>query len=256
MTQAHTGIELWLVDLERCGPALARLERETARLAGDELARAGAIGDAAVRAERIAAHTALRILLERAAGAGTRRRPFVRGPSGAPRLADGGVRFSLSHTEGFAMIGLAAALPIGVDLERTRPVSLPPRRRDELMAAAVGLGGGPLPDGDRAVVQAWVRLEAFTKARGRALIGTLTDLGLRGAGHRPPVPAHPEAAARALAAREGLAVSDLGLPAGLQGAAAIGGGGRLPAPRALPADRAGLEALLGRPWSGPDCGSG
>jgi phosphopantetheinyl transferase len=256
MTQAQTGIELWLVDLERCSEALDELERETPRLADDERARAAAFRDAAVRRERIAAYTALRVLLERAVGPGARRRPFVRGPGGAPRLADGGASFSLSHTEGFALVGLAAAFPIGVDVERARPVALPRRRREELCAAAVGLAGAPLPHGgeERAMVQAWVRLEAFTKARGRALLGTLADLGLRGTGLPPPPPAGLEAAGRALVGRAGLTVTDVRLPAGLQGAAAVGLGADVPAARALPADRAELDELLGRAWLGRGCG--
>ncbi len=68
------------------------------------------------------------------------------------------------------------------------------------------------------MVQAWVRLEAFTKARGRALLGTLADLGLRGTGLPPPPPACLEAAARALVWRAGLTVADVRLPPGLQGA--------------------------------------
>jgi len=258
MIQAQTGIELWLVDLARCGGVLDELEREMPRLADDERTRAEAFRDPVVRRERMTAHTALRILIERAIGPGARRRPYVRGAGGAPRLVDGGVSFSLSHTEGFALVGLAAASPIGVDLERARPVEIPQRRREELCAAAVGIGGAPLPYGeeDRATVQAWVRLEAFTKARGRALLGTLTDLGLRGTRLPPPPPACVEAAARALAGRTGLTVSDLPLPAGLQGAAAVGLGAYLPAARALPADRAGLDELLGRPWPHPGRGSG
>ncbi len=259
MTPAQTRIELWLVDLARCGPALEQLERETPRLADDERERAGAIRDPVIRRERRTAYTALRVLLERAAGSGARRRPFVRGQGGAPRLADGGACFSLSHTEGFGIVGLAAAPPIGVDVERTRRVAMPPRRRAELCAAAVGIGGGaPLPhaEADRAMVQAWVRLEAFTKARGRALRGTLADLGLRGTGHPPPPPAHLEAAARDLVGRVRLTVSDLSLPDGLQGAVASGLGGRLPALRELPADREGLDELLSRPWPRLERGSG
>lgn len=258
MTEAHTRIELWLVDLARCGPMLAQLEHETPRLADDERARAAALRDAAVRRERIAAYAALRMLLERATGPSVRGRPFVRSAAGAPRLEHGGARFSLSHTAGFALIGLAASAPIGVDLEHTRPVAMARRRRAELRAAAAGLGAAPLPEAgeDRATIQAWVRLEAFAKARGRGLLGTLTDLGLRGTGRPPPPPAHLEAAARALAARSGLTVSDVPLPYGLQGAAAVGAGASLPAARVLPADRGGLEALLSGSWLHPAHGSG
>jgi len=257
MTPQQPPVELWLVDLTRCAPPLEALERDTPRLADDDRERAGAIRDATTRRERITAYTALRVLLERAAGPAARRTRLVRSRAGAPRLAEGRVRFSLSHTDGFALIGLADALAVGVDLERPRPVRIAQRRRDEICAAAAGLRGAPWTDADpdRAMLQAWVRLEAFTKARGLALIATLADLGLRGA--RPPTAslADLESAARQLAHSTGLAIYDVGLPCGLQGAMAVGSGGCLPSPRDFPADREGLNEVLQQPWPSLGCRS-
>jgi phosphopantetheinyl transferase len=245
MTQADSRIELWLVDLARCAPALDDLERRTQRLADDDRERAGAIRDSVARRERIATYIALRVVLERVAGAGVRRRPFLRPQGRPPRLADGGARFSLSHTEGFTLIGVAATLPIGVDLERTRPLTMPRHRRAEICAVGAGLGREPLPgpEADVVAMQAWVRLEAFTKARERALMETLTDLGLRGQERRPLPPGRIEAAARRLVRQASLTVSDLSLPGGLQGAVAFGAR-PLPTLREFPSDRAGLEGLL------------
>jgi 4'-phosphopantetheinyl transferase len=256
MTPQQPTVELWLVDLTRCAPPLEALERETPRLADDDRERTRAIRDATARRERITAYTALRVLLERAVGTGARRTRLVRSTAGAPRLAGGGVRFSLSHTEGFALIGLAATLAVGVDLERTRAAQIARHRRDAICAAAAGIGGAPLPDvdPDRAMVQAWVRLEAFTKARGLALMATLADLGLRGT-PPPTALADLERAARHLAQGAGLTISDVGLPCGLQGAMAIGSGGCVPAPRYLPADREGLAEVLHQPWPSVDCSS-
>lgn len=246
--QADSRIELWLVDLARCAPALDELERQTPRLADGDRERAGAIRDGVARRERIAAHIALRAVLERVAGAGVRCRPLVRPQGSAPRLAGGGARFSLSHTEGFALIGLAATLPIGVDVEWTRPLRMLRRRRDEICAVGAGLAGTSLPvaDAERAV-QAWVRLEAFTKARERTLIATLADLGLRGKGRRPLPSDRLEAAARQLAQQAGLRVCDLDLPGALRGAVAVGAAGGLPQLHQFPADRTGIERLLLRP---------
>jgi len=92
MAQAHTGIELWLVELARCGPALDALDRETPRLADDGHARADALRVGIERRERLCAYIALRVVLERAAGIGIRRCPLVRCPGRAPRLAAGGPR--------------------------------------------------------------------------------------------------------------------------------------------------------------------
>jgi 4'-phosphopantetheinyl transferase len=249
MTHADDSVELWLVDLAASAAALEALECDTPRLAGAERARAAAIADAAGRRQRLAAYAALRVLLERVAGPAVRRQPLARGPAGKPRLAGGGAEFSLSHTEGFALIGVAAASPVGVDVERRRPLRMLQRRRDEIRAVGSGLGGRRLfdPESHAGLMQAWVRLEAFSKARGRALAQTLADLGLRGKGGPVP-PARLQAEARRLARQAGLAVSDLDLPPGLHGAAAVAVGVGLPGPRLFPADRAGLDRLLAEPW--------
>jgi 4'-phosphopantetheinyl transferase len=246
MTASQPRAELWLVDLAASGPALASIERKTPRLGAAERARAEEPADPRQRNERLAAHVALRVLIERVAGRAIRGRTLVRGPAGKPHLAGGGAELSLSHTAGFALIGVSATLAIGVDLERTRPLGFSPRRRDEIAASGTGLGGRPLPeaDGEQAVLQAWVRIEAFSKARGATLAQTLADLGLRGPEHgRAPLPDLQAAACR-LAARAGLAVHDLSLPAGLQGAVALPIGAEAPQPARLPADRASIEALL------------
>jgi 4'-phosphopantetheinyl transferase len=249
MTAVQTQTELWLVDLAASGPALAAIERATPRLEAAERARAEALADPRERDERLAAHVALRLLVERVAGPAVRGRPLVRGPAGKPHLAGGGAELSLSHTAGFALIGVSATQAVGVDLEGMRPLGFSPRRRDEIAAAGTGLGGRPLPagSGDRAVLQAWVRIEAFSKARGTALAQTLAHLGLRGPEHgRAPLPGL-EDAARRLAAQAGLAVHDLSLPADLRGAVALPVGACVPQPACLPTDRAGIEALLGGP---------
>ena len=147
------------------------------------------------------------------------------------------------------MIGLAAAPPVGVDLERTRPLNVARRRREEICAAAMSVAGAPLPhaEPDRALLQAWVRLEAFAKARGLGLARTLADLGLCGTGYPRPCPAQIEAAALHLARQTGLTVADVGLPRSLQGAAAVRSGRpcRIPA-TSRPTARASNGCCNGR----------
>ncbi len=241
-------MELWLVDLDRSAAALEALERETPRLASQDRTRAHALDDASERRHRIAAYTALRILLERMAGPAIRGRPFVRGPAGKPHLTGSSARFSLSHTDGLALIGVARAHDIGVDLEMARKVRLSERRRDEMIAAASGLAAKPLDStvSDAAFLQAWSRLEAYAKALGHGLARTLVDLGLRN--RRLSVPlSEIEAAARRHAQLTGLRVRDVKLPHGHFGALAAAGHMRTPQLRRFPAERKGLHKLVA--WS-------
>ena len=115
--------ELWLVDLEAAAPALEALERDLPRLSGDDRARALRPNDARERRHRLVAYMGLRVVLERVAGAEVRGQRFVRGAGGKPRLGAGRTGFSLSHTEGLALIGVVRAGAIGVDLEMTRTLA-------------------------------------------------------------------------------------------------------------------------------------
>ena len=246
MTTASSAIELWLVDCDRCAPALQRIERDLPRLTQDDRARAQAIKDRRERGRRLAAYTALRLLIERVAGPAVRGLPFVRVVGSKPTLA-GGVEFNLSHTDAHALIGVSRGLPLGVDIEKLRPAKMSARRLAEIVALATGLGDKPLPrlDGERALLQAWARLEAFAKVRGVGLAQTLTDAGLRGKGRAQVPPAQVEAAARRLLGEAGLAVHDVRLLPGLFGAVAAPRGAHPGRVRTLPAQRAAIGRLLG-----------
>jgi 4'-phosphopantetheinyl transferase len=241
----HAMTEIWLIDLERAGPALAELERDAPRLTPRDRSRARAIKSPADSRRRIAATTALRVLLERLAGPRSARLPFVTGPAGKPALADRSVRFSLSHIGGYALIGLTRAGEIGIDLERERPLRISERRRTELIAAATGLAGKPPPgpSPDARFLHAWCRLEAFAKARGLGIGRTLADLGLRSAQQRAPDDI--EVACRQAAREAGLTVRDLPLGRDLYAAIAMENAAR-PRPQAFPTARAGIDRLLAR----------
>lgn len=71
------------------------------------------------------------------------------------------IHFNLSHTTGAVLVGLSDQ-PVGVDIERIRPVSQRAMRR----LADVGT--------ERAFFQSWVRREARTKRSGTG-VGTMLD---------------------------------------------------------------------------------
>jgi 4'-phosphopantetheinyl transferase len=174
--------ELWCVDLAAGAPALHTVEQRTPRLSPADHARAAAFSDTRVRAEWLATHIALRLLIERAAGPQWRCVTFDRSERGKPHLGEAQLAFSLSHAPGLALIGLAPRGAIGVDIERTRPVRIGEARRARIEDAGAALIAGPLPsEGNARFLQAWVRLEAFAKADGCGIGRLLTRLGILGA---------------------------------------------------------------------------
>ena len=233
-----TGIELWLVDLASTAPALEKLEAATPRLAdADERKIAASIG-ADARRERRAAHIALRLLVERAFGMAWRRVPFDLAGTGKPVLAGAPGSFNLAHVDRFALIGLSATGPIGVDIEPTRAIKVSDERRGRIEKAAVALAGGAeLPEAaDGRFLQAWGRREACAKADGSGIgrlltgVGVIGDLGVQ------------EGRAHELASR--FTVVDVSAGAGCHAAVALAPGAIAPAPRTLPSTTGELEALV------------
>jgi len=239
------GLELWCADLRTVGPALREAERRTPRLSDWERQNARAFADAALGAEWLAAQVMVRLLLERAVGAEWRTAPFVRSAHGKPHLEGAPVAFSLSHVPGLALIGVGTRGPIGVDVERARPVRVRAPRRNRILEAGAALNvAQALPAGEDArFLQAWVRLEAFAKAQGCGIGRLLTRLGIVG----DRAVARDDLAARIGAVRveaQGATPYDLSLGAGLFAAAALGPAQTVPEVCWLPASIDGLGALL------------
>lgn len=97
------------------------------------------------------------------------------GAHGKPRLRDGGgLEFSLSHSEGLALIAVTGAREVGVDVEAVRPredlARLAERSLDPEAAATVRAAS---PERRVEVFhRAWVRHEARLKCLGVGLTGT------------------------------------------------------------------------------------
>lgn len=96
---------------------------------------------------------------------------IVTGEHGKPELADGTLRFNLSHSGDLALVAVARERDVGVDVERIDArrdgLALAERALDADGAAAVRAA----PAADRAVVfhQRWVRREAVAKCAGTGL---------------------------------------------------------------------------------------
>jgi 4'-phosphopantetheinyl transferase len=166
-------VHVWYV--RSPGPAEGRLLTAWSRLLSEEererAARFMREGD---RATYVAAHAMLRVALSRSAPLEPEAWRFRTGPHGRPEI-DGpaerhGLRFSLSHTAGFAICAITTDVPVGVDVEATgrrTPLDVAqrcfaPEERDALDAL-------PPPRRPERFLEHWTLKEAFLKALGVGL---------------------------------------------------------------------------------------
>jgi 4'-phosphopantetheinyl transferase len=183
-------VEVWTVRLDAETAPCALLDAGAAPYAlldDGERERAARLRDEGRRARFVAAHAALRAITGARLGRAPERLRFARGPFGKPELLDGdGLFVNLSHSDGIALVALAAA-PVGVDVERWRSAAaatriaeryFPPAEREAVAAAPAGPGAG-----GRAALFArlWTRKEACVKAEG-ARLGDGLSLPVRGGG--------------------------------------------------------------------------
>lgn len=122
----------------------------------------------AFRASRVA----LRVILGGRLGADPGAIDFTLGPHGRPSVADAGdLTFSLSRSAPLALVALTRGRPVGVDIERIRPL-------DDLEAMAArffsasevrSLRSVPEPDRTDAFFACWTQKEAVAKATGVGL---------------------------------------------------------------------------------------
>jgi 4'-phosphopantetheinyl transferase len=184
-----------------------------------------------LRAERIIAprrarfvyvHAAMRSILARYAGCCAASLEIEEGAHGKPSLAgDPLVQFNLSHSGDVALLAVAAA-PVGIDIERVRPVGdlgsvvrrwLSPA---EQMALARLSGEARL----QAFFRCWTSKESYLKARG---LGLAADLGSFDVRVEPRLPARLLAARPATPDAIDWTLFDVPAPAGYQATAAVRG---------------------------------
>ncbi|MBI5629285.1 MAG: 4'-phosphopantetheinyl transferase superfamily protein [Elusimicrobia bacterium] len=204
--------------LWHAGPAesFQGLEALGRLLSPEEEARARRFVFEKDRAQFILGRGIMRSLLGRYLGADPRRLLLRQTPLGKPILAEAGgpLEFSLSHSHGRILCGMALGRRIGVDVELMRALPFDTLARHVMEAAElegfVSLGAGLKA---KAFYAAWTRKEAYLKALGRGL-GCVADL------------------ARVPAAPSGWAVRELSLLPGY--AAAVAVEGAAPRLRCLP----------------------
>jgi len=171
--------EVWKVDVEA---ERHRLDRYGALLARAEAERASRFRRSDDRLRFLVARGTLREILADRLGCAPDAIEFDTGPNGKPALSNrtvGGPQFNSSHS-GRWVLHAFDDLPVGVDIEEIRPEMailedyarvLSPEERRLVSRAAPA-------DRSAALARVWVRKEAYVKALGEGLSGSLPDIAI------------------------------------------------------------------------------
>jgi 4'-phosphopantetheinyl transferase len=163
---------VWRVDTAVDPAAVARC---WAVLSGDERARAEALVRPEDRRRRTVAWAAVREILSRYLARLPQNVHFMYGPRGKPAVAGAASRvtFNLSHSGDMALVAVARGKPIGVDVERIRPVEGLADVARKWFARWEFAALERMPEGARvgAFFRYWTRREAILKAEGVGLGG-------------------------------------------------------------------------------------
>jgi 4'-phosphopantetheinyl transferase len=150
-----------------------QLEALSSVLSADERRRAARFAFSSDRDQYTVVHGALRILLGALMGQEPSTLAFDVSETGKPRLANmrDAPRFSLSHTRGMGLLAISREVEVGVDVEYQRPDFRCVEIAERFFSADESRYLRELaPDAQcSAFFAAWVRKEAWLKARGTGL---------------------------------------------------------------------------------------
>ena len=167
--EVHPGVRIWLIDLDA-----PDADAGAALLSSDETARAARFVFDSHRRRFVAGRAALRRILGAEVGRSPETLVFEYNPAGKPSLTSDGataVHFNLSHSDQWALVAATHIGPVGVDIEKRRPLE------DVLRLAQTAFSRNELeelrslaPSGrEDAFFAGWTRKEAYIKARGDRL---------------------------------------------------------------------------------------
>ena len=169
---SQTEVHLWVVDLDAPSPDTSR---RLAVCAPDEHERASRFRRPEDRDRFLAAHGALRLILGEYAGSDPTGLILSADERGKPFLADRrtpiDLQFNLSHSAGLALIAVAAARQVGVDIEhiRTMPDLDGVAQRVCTPAERAALSALTGRQRESAFFAMWTRKEAVAKATGEGI---------------------------------------------------------------------------------------
>jgi 4'-phosphopantetheinyl transferase len=164
-------VHLWRVDrMHRRHPPRGLWET----LAPPELHKVGQFRSKADSTRYTTVRGALRHVLARYLGRSPRELVFRYGAHGKPELADGAIRFNVSHSGDLALLAVSATSDVGIDVEH---IGAGAEKEDvewifpaQTLRSLMEL---PQPARELAFLQGWTRMEAYSKARGEGLPSNL-----------------------------------------------------------------------------------
>jgi 4'-phosphopantetheinyl transferase len=166
-------VHLWRLDLDQDVSCLADLEEALAPL---ERRNAAAFRHHADRVHYSMTRGALRNVLARYLNTQPAQVALRRGLHGKPELANGELRFNVSHTHGLALFAISSAHEVGVDVELIRPGLEEDIAGWFLSLRAIRLlESFPKTARRQAFFRGWTRMEAYSKASGEELTAGLEN---------------------------------------------------------------------------------
>ncbi|UQA92160.1 4'-phosphopantetheinyl transferase family protein [Streptomyces halobius] len=162
-------MQTWLVNLDAKEPTWAR----DGALTEEERRRGAEFADTLLARRFLRSRLTVRHLLGERLSVPPAELHIAYHPGGKPYLPDhAGLQISWSRSESLLLLGASSSGPIGVDIERQRPVPTP---LDVLATVYPAL---PAAVGPESFLPAWTLLEAAVKATGRGLSRGARDVDL------------------------------------------------------------------------------
>ena len=216
----ETAVHVWALPLDLAPEKIAAL---AATLSQDERERADRFRFEHLRHRFMAGRGGLRALLAHYLQAEPAQLEFTYASRGKPGLAGsaaGRLHFNLAHSQDLALIAVTRLAPLGVDVEKIRPMPDALAIAERFFSTAERAAFDTLPSAahDAAFFHLWTRKEAWLKATGDGIAESLSKIEVA---FLPGEPARVRAIAGDAAAGDAWSLCELNPAGGFVGAVAI-----------------------------------
>ena len=172
-------VHVWAGPLDVPEPELAAFKKT---LSQSELERATRFHFDDDRSRYIVAHGWLRQLLSSYVSVAPEELELDYGPKGKPALSGfcggTGLEFNLTHADGLSLIAVAQGTPVGVDLERIRPMADAEHLVERFFSKSENAAFKVLPENQKAQAffNLWTRKESWLKSTGEGIAHLLDQV--------------------------------------------------------------------------------